>query len=576
MKKFLIILVLLILIIGGYFLWLKVISPKVKEKVIVTIDATKSGKDVSSVFQGTNAIIFNYDFQINQPLWDTKSTNSRNWEYYKKDIGFEKGLVRLWTYGQHHLPSELDIPLEYLAKNGGTAIVNIAGMPRNLSSRPKDTQDEYSIGWPRYSRYPPKDWDEWADYVYNAVYHWNVEKNYSVKYFEIWNEPDIFFWEGTQEELFKLYQVTADAAKKADPTAKVGGMAFAGWKNPFHKEQAGNPKDSLLYQFIQYVKDNNLPLDFISWHAYTPATDYAQEPVSTVKQWLSEAGYPKAETIIDEWGITGSSKPMEDRDTEYNSALIANRLIDFAQSGLNWQAYFSLSDLGPDNFGVFALSGVIKPSYNGLKMFSMMAENELESQSNEDNLKVLATKNEEKITLILTNYQPESDRSFAKLLKSKLRSAKINLRINGLDSKTYRYERYLVDATHANSFTIKDKISQKIKDAKKESLNSAKNYLLTQGISQSDIERLVELYQNNPEAIKEEFKTSPQEKQQIYLEALKIYQDTQYKTVEEINNWPEVKLAKAEERNIKVNGIYQETITLEPYATTLIILTEIK
>ena len=32
-------------------------------------------------------------------------------------------------------------------------------------------------------------------------------------YWELWNEPDIGYWEGTMQEYFKLYDYSADAVK---------------------------------------------------------------------------------------------------------------------------------------------------------------------------------------------------------------------------------------------------------------------------------------------------------------------------------------------------------------------------
>ncbi len=45
---------------------------------------------------------------------------------------------------------------------------------------------------------------------------------------ELWNEPDISYWRGTPEEYNKLYDYTADAVKRALPTARVGGPGTTG------------------------------------------------------------------------------------------------------------------------------------------------------------------------------------------------------------------------------------------------------------------------------------------------------------------------------------------------------------
>ena len=45
---------------------------------------------------------------------------------------------------------------------------------------------------------------------------------------ELWNEPDIFYWRGTPEQFHELYRVTVEGVRSVLPTAKVGGPAVTG------------------------------------------------------------------------------------------------------------------------------------------------------------------------------------------------------------------------------------------------------------------------------------------------------------------------------------------------------------
>ena len=45
---------------------------------------------------------------------------------------------------------------------------------------------------------------------------------------EVWNEPDIGYWQSTPEEYFKLYDYAADGLKRALPTARIGGPEVTG------------------------------------------------------------------------------------------------------------------------------------------------------------------------------------------------------------------------------------------------------------------------------------------------------------------------------------------------------------
>src|SRR6185437_16999204 len=86
-------------------------------------------------------------------------------------------------------------------------------------------------------------------------------------YWEVWNEPDIFYWHGSAEQYDKLYDYTAAGLKRALPSAKIGGPAVTG---PSGREAA-----AFLRQFLEHC-DHGLnfassrtgdALDFISYHA---------------------------------------------------------------------------------------------------------------------------------------------------------------------------------------------------------------------------------------------------------------------------------------------------------------------
>lgn len=153
---------------------------------------------------------------------------------------------------------------------GITPFVEIGFMPEALSTHPQPYQHHwpqtFGTGW----SYPPKSYDEWSDLVYAWVLHMRdrygageVEK----WQWEVWNEPDIVYWHGTQDEYFKLYDYTARALKRALPGAHIGGPATTGPANPKAAE--------FLRNFLQHcVSGQNYatgkkgsPLDFISFHA---------------------------------------------------------------------------------------------------------------------------------------------------------------------------------------------------------------------------------------------------------------------------------------------------------------------
>src|ERR1022692_844629 len=149
--------------------------------------------------------------------------------------------------------------------------VEIGFMPEALSSKP----EPYARNWPntpegRGWAQPPKDYAKWAELVRQWVLHAVArygKPEVETWQWELWNEPDIFYWRGTPEEYDKLYDYTADAVKRALPTAKVGGPATT---NP-SSANAG----AYLKQFLEHCAHGanavtgktGAPLDFISFHA---------------------------------------------------------------------------------------------------------------------------------------------------------------------------------------------------------------------------------------------------------------------------------------------------------------------
>ena len=47
-------------------------------------------------------------------------------------------------------------------------------------------------------------------------------------YFELWNEPDIFYWSGTAAEYCKLFDYTEHAVHEVLPEARLSGPAVTG------------------------------------------------------------------------------------------------------------------------------------------------------------------------------------------------------------------------------------------------------------------------------------------------------------------------------------------------------------
>ncbi|MBQ7396258.1 MAG: hypothetical protein IJW08_06950 [Lentisphaeria bacterium] len=157
-------------------------------------------------------------------------------------------------------------------------------------------------GIKKYNIHPPADFNKWARICEHIIRHYNEGWadgfHYNITYWEIWNEPDLDAepgrtdfrcWSGTPEQYYELYSITAKHLKKCFPYIKVGGPALA-----FRV-------DEWLDGFIKSVKENNAPLDFCSWHAYSASVKNVIERHQLVRRKLDAAGFVDTESILNEY-----------------------------------------------------------------------------------------------------------------------------------------------------------------------------------------------------------------------------------------------------------------------------------
>ena len=166
----------------------------------------------------------------------------------------------------------------------------------------------------KYNTLPPADFQKWAEICEHIIAHytegWASGFDWKIVYWEIWNEPDMRgddepaerkpTWGGTQAQFFELYKTTACHLKKRFPHLKIGGPAVANIftqrlfgavtvVKPWHKD------------FLKFVVENKVPLDFFSWHCYTSDVGVILAGAKQARKLLDKYGLTKTESILNEW-----------------------------------------------------------------------------------------------------------------------------------------------------------------------------------------------------------------------------------------------------------------------------------
>jgi xylan 1,4-beta-xylosidase len=187
--------------------------------------------------------------------------------------------------------------------------ITSAGM--NMIYRLGYTSDYYR---PRALQFidPPRSYKKWADVATHIVNHynngWDGGPRTHIKYWEIWNEPDIpISWTGTPEAYFKLYEVVAKQIKATDPSLKVGGPALAE-----HLD--------FLESFLKYCRSHQAPVDFVSWHNYPAKPEEVAKRGQRVHDLMVKYGFGGAQSILDEWNysFTGIFDPSQPNQADGN------------------------------------------------------------------------------------------------------------------------------------------------------------------------------------------------------------------------------------------------------------------
>ncbi|MDH5722373.1 MAG: hypothetical protein OEY94_03510 [Alphaproteobacteria bacterium] len=304
-------------------------------------------------------------------------------------------------------------------KKGGKVVIAIAAMPLWLSSS-NDLSPVPGDVAAKATYSPPKDYTAWAKLVERIVYHYNRELGIPAMY-KIWWEPDGGYWQGTEEEYFKLYRYSVLGALRADSKAKIGGPGVSAFLNT--KSPSGWPP--LLQKFINYCAKEplpelgltRLPIDFIVWHQFTADPLYSWDAASYLaRRWLSDAGYdPNTDLLIGEWSSWQSWPEVlsQERDTHLLAAYVVSTLLAMDRAGIKYHSFTSLieqrQEEAPEfigDFGLYTKSFIKKPAFHAFSILDQVGSKRLDVTSSEPLISVLGGADPGRVTAVLSSYIP--------------------------------------------------------------------------------------------------------------------------------------------------------------------------
>lgn len=373
-------------------------------------------------------------------------------------------------------------------------LIEIGFMPKALSTHPEPYRHDFPripvsdiyTGW----AYPPNDYRKWSELVLQFVHHLRErygDAEVNTWLWEVWNEPDIGYWQGTPEEYFKLYDFTVDAVLRALPEARIGGPDSTG---------PGNSRaEDFLRAFLEHCAhqknyaDGRMGshLDFISFHPKGSPTwqgDHVQMGISRQLAAIEE-GF-KIVSSFPEWRqtpiILGESDPegcaacsaKEHPQNLYrNGPLygaytieVLNNILQLARQehinflgAVTWafefedQPYFA-------GFRELATNGIDKPVLNAFRMLGLLGNERVKAISSgalaaaevvsagvrtQPDVNAIATRKDREVEILVLNYH-DDDLPFP--------AAPIDLVITGLPKNAKRalLEHFRIDSDHSNAF----------------------------------------------------------------------------------------------------------------------------
>jgi xylan 1,4-beta-xylosidase len=379
-------------------------------------------------------------------------------------------------------------------ERGMKPLVQIGFMPEALSVKPAPYRhawapgQEYKTiftGW----AYPPRDYDRWRDLVTEWVRH-SVAKygraEVETWWWEVWNEPDIGYWQGTPEEYFKLYDYAADGLKRALPSARIGGPHVTGPLGPRTQKFLRDFLEHCLRGRNHATGRTGSPLEYVGFHAKgaprVTAGGHVQMGLNTHLNAIANgfeivSSYPefrRVPIIIGESDPEGcaacpvrtSPQNAYRNGTMYSSYTAAQlaRTYELATlykvnlaGSVTWafefedQPYF-------DGFRDLATNGLAKPVLNVFRMLGRMRGDFVKVESSgalpldvvretgvreRPDINAIATRQGRSVAILVWNYHDDDLAAGP---------AHVELSVEGLSELRVTVEHNRIDADHSNAY----------------------------------------------------------------------------------------------------------------------------
>ena len=266
----------------------------------------------------------------------------------------------------------------------------------------------------KYNIHPPKDNLQWAKICEGIIRHytegWADGFRYPIRYWEIWNEPENPpMWTGTKEQFFRLYAVSSKYLKETFPHLLIGGYGSCGFYAHTREGMDDFYKSFLTYfsDFLAYIKEENAPLDFFSWHIYGDNVEELIAHAHYARDVLDANGYQDTETFLDEWNYGAEGKGFEGMHSIIGATYVASSMCAMQNAKVPDKAMYYCATLNARYNGLFDLATRIKKKqFYALEAFGTLYQlgTQIETESDTKDVYVCGAKDGKKSAIMIVNY----------------------------------------------------------------------------------------------------------------------------------------------------------------------------
>jgi len=296
----------------------------------------------------------------------------------------------------------VDRAFDWLLRKAHVApLVELSFMPELLARNASQTIFHY-----KGIVSPPRSQDAWGSLIKAFAAH--LVARYGADQvaswlFEVWNEPNIDFWSGTQADYFELLETTYRALKSVDSRIQVGGPATA--------------QSCWLPETLAFARSRGLELSFVSTHEYpSDPGQPAPKARDNMKQVFAKARREVGNGTRLMYTEFNSGLDEPHHDDPFAAAFLIHTVAD-AHGIVDVLSYWSVSDLfeegGQDyrpfqqQFGLLTVHGVPKPAFRAMQLLHWTGDTRLAVKPSQTvgTVDLLATTNATHLALLLANYE---------------------------------------------------------------------------------------------------------------------------------------------------------------------------